>query len=67
MDYWALNKVTVADQFLVPVITELLDELGSAKVFGKLDLKFGYHQMQMRSEDVAKTTFRTHKVTMNFL
>ena len=43
IDYRALNKQTVKDQFLLPHIDSLLERLGQAKVFTKLDLAFGYH------------------------
>ena len=48
------------DQFFIPIVDMMLNELHGVKVFTKMDLRVGYHQICMRDGDVYKTAFRTH-------
>ncbi|GKB59149.1 retrotransposon protein, putative, ty3-gypsy subclass [Tanacetum coccineum] len=60
VDYFELNKLTVKNRYLLPRIDDLFDQLQGSRVYSKIDLRFGYHQLRVREEDIPKTAFRTH-------
>jgi hypothetical protein len=59
VDYRPMNAVTVKNKYPLPCINILFDQLSKAKVFSKIDLRSGYHQIKIHLKDVPKTTFST--------
>ena len=58
IDYRELNKVTVNNKYLLPHIDVFFYQLQGACVFSKIDLRSGYHQLRVKSEDVPRLPFR---------
>ncbi|GBG77793.1 hypothetical protein CBR_g25724 [Chara braunii] len=67
IDYRGLNKITRKSTEPLPRIDDLLDMVQGCTVFSKVDLKSGYHQIEMVEEDVYKTTFKARYGTYEFL
>jgi hypothetical protein len=59
VDYRTLNDVTVKNKYPLPRIEDLFDQMRGARVFSKIDLRSGYHQMKIRPSDITKTILST--------
>jgi hypothetical protein len=59
VDYRPLNAVTIRNKYPLPCIDVLFDQLVGAKVFSRIDLRSGYHQIKIRASDITKAAFST--------
>ena len=56
-NYW--TRVTIKNRYPLPRIDDLVDQLRRARVYPKIDLRAGYHQLRVRDTDIPKIAFRT--------
>jgi len=67
VDHRPLNAVTIKNKYALPRIDILFDQLAGAKVFSKIDLRSGYHQIKIRPQDIPKTAFSTRYGLFEYL
>jgi len=59
VDYWQLNEITIKDRTPLPLIGESLDQLSSATIYTKLDIRDAYYNLRIAKGDEWKMAFRT--------
>jgi len=67
VDYRPLNAVTIKNKYPLSRIDIPFDQLSKAKVFSKIDLRSGYHQIKIRPQDIPKTAFSTRYGSYEYL
>jgi hypothetical protein len=67
VDYRGINKITIANQYPLPIMTELQDRVRGSKIFTKIDVKNGYHLIRIKEGDEWKTAFRCRYGLYEFL
>ena len=67
INYKQLNRVTIRNQYPLPRIDELFDQLQGSRVYSKIDLRLGYHQLRVQESNAPKTAFRTRYGHYEFL
>lgn len=66
IDFQKLNTQTIADQYPIPDINMMIQNLGGAKIFSTIDLESGYHQILIRENDREKTAFSVNHAKFQF-
>ena len=60
VDYRGLNKLTIKNKFPLSCVDDIFEHLHGSKIFSKIDLKSGYHQIRIKESDSEKIGFRSH-------
>ena len=60
VDMRQANEAVVRERHLIPTVDEVLQNMNESDVFSKLDLKWGYHQIELENKSRDITTFATH-------
>ena len=61
-DYWYLNEWTIKNNYPLPLILDIIANIGIKKVFTKLDLQQGYNNIQIKKGGKLKVVFMTLEV-----
>ena len=62
-----MNRATIKNNYPLPRIDDLFDELRGVRVYSKIDLCTGYHQLKFKEVDIPKTAFRTQYGHFEFI
>jgi len=60
MDYHNLNSHTVKNNYPLPLIMELIDNMSGKKVFTKMDLRWEFNNVRIKERDKWKEAFMTY-------
>ena len=66
IDYRQWNRVMIRNRYPLPRIDDLFDQSRGARVYSKINLRTGYHQLRVRDTDIPKTAFRTRYGHLEF-
>ena len=59
-DFRQLNEITVGNSYPLPLKTDIIDAVATAKYITAIDLKTGFYQIPMGPDDAHKTAFAGH-------